>query len=223
MEKQANTNLAQYVHGYIMEMLIKQELKSGEKVPEEKIADILKVSRTPIREALRILAAEGLVELYPKRFAKIVTFTEEDIQDLGMARLSQDLLAGKLAIFNGSNADFMALAQIAEQCNEYALKGDMYNRIVTDVQFHLKLSEIGGNPILTKFQYELYQKVCLLQAIGYSGVEDSVSKISHHQKIIEGLVDRDEEKLLRATREHLIKFYHLESSKYKFFLEKEIF
>lgn len=211
-------NLAQSVHDHIMEMLIRREILPGEKIPEEKIASKLDVSRTPIREAIRLLAAEGLVNLYPNRFAEVIVLSKEDIHDLGIIRLDHDMLAGRFAIYNGSNADFTELAEIAEQCSEYAEQGDVYNRIIYDAHFHNKLTDIGGNPILSRFQKELYQKICLFQAMEYSDVQDSLHKISHHSKIIQALINRDEEEYAEAVREHLIKFYELENSKYKVFL-----
>lgn len=217
--KKKKTNLAQYVYDYIFEMLLKLELKQGDKVPEEKIASMLKVSRTPIREALRLLASEGLVNIYPNRFAEVVVFSKEDIHDLGIVRLNNDLLAGKFAIYNGSNADFMELQELADQCQKYALADDRYNRIVYDAQFHNKLTEIGGNSILVKFQGELYRRICFLQAARYADVQDSMQKISHHDGIIEALIRRDEEAYFKATKDHLAKFYDLENSKYKVFLE----
>lgn len=213
-------NLAQYVYHYIMEMLIKGEIKPGEKVPEEKITKLLGVSRTPIREAMRLLAAEGLVNIYPNRFAEVVVLTKEDIHDLGIIRLNNDMLAGRFAIYNGSNADFTELAEIADRCKEYAQKGDVYNRIVYDNMFHNKLTDIGGNPILSRLQKELYQKICLFQSMEYSDVEDSLQKISHHDEIIQALVNRDEKEYAQAIRQHLIKFYELEDSKYKVFLSQ---
>ena len=220
MRLNGDTNLAYKVHDYIMEMLIKQELKCGEKVPEEKIADMLSVSRTPIREALRMLASEGLVNIYPKRFAEIVTLTQEDIHDIGLARLDQDVMAARLAIYNGSNADFMELTQIVEKCKMYAGAGDKYNSIITDADFHKRISKIGGNPVLTKFQNELYQKICLYQSMSYTDEKDAMRKISHHDTIMKGLINRDAKMLLKSIKEHIIEFYDLKNSKYKFFIEE---
>ncbi len=214
-------NLAQYVHDHIMEMLIRQEIKPGGKVPEEKISEMLDVSRTPIREAIRILAAEGMVNISPNRVAEVISFTKEDIHDLGMVRLSNDLLAGKLAIYNGSNADFQRLSEIADMCEDYAKKGDIFNRIIFDAHFHNELAEIAGNPILLRFQKELYQRICFYQSIEYARPEFKKENISHHDPIIRALMNRNEEEYSRAIQEHLIEFYDLRNSKYKVFLNED--
>jgi len=212
------TNLSQYVHDHIMEMLIKLEIKPGEKLSEDRFSELLNVSRTPVREAIRMLAAEGMVEFSPNRVAEVIMMTQEDIHDLGMIRLNNDLLAGRLAIYNGSNADFQRVINIADKCEEYAKKNDIYNRIIYDSYFHNELAVIAGNPILVRFQKELYQRTCFYQAIKYSKPGLNIDQISHHDKILQALLDRNEENYLSATREHLITFYDLENSKYKLFI-----
>lgn len=217
-EKDTNANLSQTVYDYIMKMLLKQEIKCGEKISEENISERLNISRTPIREALRLLASQGLLVIYPKRFAEVVTFSETDRHQIGIVRLNQDIFSAKLAIQNGSNADFLGLNRIADECEKYAMEDDMYLRITTDCRFHLMLAEIGRNQVHTSFQQILYQKICLLQASNYAGVQDSLSKISHHRQIIEGLMQRDAGSTIHAIVEHLKKFYELENSDYAFML-----
>ncbi|MEI6101752.1 MAG: GntR family transcriptional regulator, partial [Eubacteriales bacterium] len=213
-----NSNLSQTVYDYIMQMLIKQEIKCGERISEENISERLNISRTPIREALRLLASQGLVIIYPKRFAEVVTFTETDRHQIGIVRLNQDVFSAKLAIQNGSNADFLNMSRVADECEKYAKLDDMYLRITTDCRFHLMLAEIGKNQVHTAFQQILYQKICLMQAANYVGAEDSLQKISHHRQIIDGLVQRDAGKTIHAIVEHLKKFYRLEESEYAFML-----
>jgi DNA-binding GntR family transcriptional regulator len=217
-EEKESANLSQNVYDYIMKMLIKQEIKCGERISEENISERMNISRTPIREALRLLASQGLVIIYPKRYAEVVTFTETDRHQIGIVRLNQDVFSAKLAIQNGSNADFLNMSRVADECEKYAKEDDMYMRIITDCRFHLLLAEIGDNQVHTAFQQILYQKICLMQAANYVGAEDSLQKISHHRQIIEGLMQRDVGKTIHAIVEHLKKFYRLEESEYAFML-----
>jgi Transcriptional regulators len=217
-EKESNTNLSQTVYDYIMKALINQEIKCGERISEEAISDRLNISRTPIREALRLLASQGLVVIYPKRFAEVISFSQADRHQIGIVRLNQDIFSAKLAIHNGSNADFEKLGKMADECEKYARENDMYMRITTDCRFHLMMAEIGKNQVHTAFQQILYQKICLLQASDYVGAEDSLKKISHHRQIIDGLVKRDPGSTIQAIIEHLKKFYQLEDSEYAFML-----
>jgi Transcriptional regulators len=216
--KESAANLCETVYDYIMKALIMQEIKCGERISEENIAERLNISRTPIREALRLLASQGLVTIYPKRFAEVVSFSEKDRNEIGIVRLNQDVFSAKLAIQNGSNADFLSLSNIADECEKYAKEGDRYMRVTTDCRFHLMLAKIGKNQVHASFQQILYQKICLLQAANYVDVEDSLIKISHHKQIIEGLMKRDSGITIRAIVEHMKKFYNLEESEYAFML-----
>lgn len=202
-------NLSEQVHEYIKNMILKSEIKPGERIPEEKIAAQLGVSRTPIREALRVLAAQGLVRIYPNRFAEVVTLTPKEIQDLGVLRINLDSLAAQYAIQYGSNADFQKLKKISAECKAAAESGDIYNRIKKDCDFHIELTRIGKNDMLLKMQNELYLKIHLLQIAKYSDVEDSLKRIEHHEAIVEHLMQRNAEKVLECIYRHLSSFYDI--------------
>lgn len=208
-EKEA-TSLGGVVYEYIKNMILEKQIKCGERIPEEKIAKQLGVSRTPIREALRRLSNEGLINIYPNRFAEVITFDQKSIKDLGVIRISLDTLAAQLAIHNGSNADFFKLKELADQCYEAARVGDIANRIKTDYEFHLMMTEIGGNSTMMKFQKELYLKVQLLQATKYVDISDSLRKIEHHHQIVEKLMERDVDAVIKLIQKHLVEFYNID-------------
>jgi len=210
MLEQEATNLGEVVYEYIKNMILGKQINCGERIPEEKIAKQLGVSRTPIREALRRLSNEGLINIYPNRFAEVITFDEQSIKELGVIRISFDTLAAQLAIHNGSNADFLKLKELADQCYEAAKRGDIANRIKSDYDFHLMLSQIGGNSTLMKLQKELYLKVQLLQATKYVDVSDSLRKIEHHHRIVEKLMERDVDAVIKLIQKHLVEFYNID-------------
>lgn len=208
-------NLAELVYEHVKDMILTKQILCGERIPEEKIVKQLGISRTPIREALRRLSSEGLINIYPNRFAEVITFSEESIKDLGVIRISLDTLAVQLAVQNGSNADFFKLKDIADQCYQAAINGDMFNRNRLDCDFHLMLTEIADNPILMKFQKELYLKIQLLQVTKYVDVKDSLKKIEHHHAIVEKLMERDEVEVIRLIQKHLVEFYNINLSSIK--------
>lgn len=199
-------SLSDTVYHHMLEMLLKGEIACGEKIPEDKIASQLGISRTPIREALRRLAADGLIQIYPKRFAQVISFTEEDLEHLGVVRLSQDILAAQLAIYHGSNADFDRLRRLSQECLRYQEQDDFYMRAKLDAQFHLYLSEIGKNPILYQFQQQLYLKTRLL--IVTQQAADRCD-LTLHGEIVDALIARDERAAVDAIVRHLGGFYDL--------------
>ncbi|HEY8361652.1 MAG TPA: GntR family transcriptional regulator [Tissierellaceae bacterium] len=211
MRKTTNyISLNQKAYEKIKSMIMNLELKPGDRIPEEKIAHIINSSRTPVREALRKLSHEGLVTIYPDRFSEVTYYDEDDVKQIGVLRLSQDLLSCRLAIMNGSNADFEALEIIANKCEESARKGDVYGRIEYDSEFHLEIAKIGGNRFLIEEQEKLYQKIHLIQISKYTNIEDSIKQIKQHKNIIEALYDRDYDRIKVLVCEHLKSFYGID-------------
>lgn len=212
MVSEGETVLSEIAYEQILQMILTQEIRCGEKIPEEKITQMLGMSRTPIREAIRRLANEGIVILYPKRHAEVICFDEKSIQDVGLLRIALDTLAAKLAILHGSNADFTQLQQIADACYQAAKSGDLYRRIKLDCDFHLFMTKISGNKILLKVQKELYLKVQLIQALKYTNIEESLKRVEGHFPIIDGLFSRDEKLVVQCVYNHLASFYQIEAA-----------
>ncbi len=210
-------NLSDQVHEYIKSLILKNEIKPGEKIPEERIAAQLGVSRTPIREAVRVLSAQGLVKIYPNRFAEVVTFSQKEIEDIGFLRINLDAIAAQYAIQYGSNADFQRLKTIADECKAAAQAGDIYNRIKKDCDFHIEMTRIGKNETLLGVQKDLYLKIHLIQATKYLDIEDSLKKIEHHDLIVQYLIERDVDKVLDNLYSHLSSFYNINLSEFRLY------
>ena len=79
------------------------ELKPGDRIPENKIAQQFGISRTPIREALRRLANDGVINIYPNRYAEVITIDPEYVSQIGQARIAIDTMLAKLAVYYGNN------------------------------------------------------------------------------------------------------------------------
>ena len=161
-------NLVNKVYDYVLNMILTQEINCGERIPETMIVEKLGISRTPIREALRRLANSGIINIYPNRFAEVISFTEQDIKDLGFIRIMLDTAAAQLAIINGSNADFARLKELTDVCMTKEKAGDRLTSIHMDCEFHMILSAIAGNPFLIDMQKDLYLKVELLLSMTFS-------------------------------------------------------
>lgn len=183
---------SEQVYQHVKELIMHYILKPGQKVNEDELANMLQTSRTPVREALRKLSSEGLISIYPKRYAEVTYFTPEMTKHLGTIRMAQDILSGHLAIYYGSDAEFAQLQKLADVCEAAAQSGDLYGRVTADRNFHLKIAEIGKNEILLRYQQEVYLRVHLIQ-LQYTSLEDDTDKrISCHANIIQALTSRDE-------------------------------
>ncbi len=191
-------------------MIFQMVYLPGTKLTEQQISDALNVSRTPVHDALRRLESDGLVRMEANRGAVVTLFTEEEIRELGTIRLSQDILSARLASYYGSVSDFDRLVTIAEECEQAAARGDIFQRIVKDSEFHLEISRISRNSRLIHQQEALYQQVHLIQVSKYTDIEHSIAQIHHHKPIVEAVRQHDLPEAERLICEHIKNFYQLD-------------
>lgn len=210
MEKTSSNHLSEKVYHQIKEMILHLKFKPGERIPEEKLTRIVNGSRTIVRQAMHRLSDDGLVNIYPRRFSEVAYYDEAAIKQIGVLRLSQDLLACRLAIRHGSDSDFSYLQQIADKCEQGAKTGNIYERITYDNEFHLQITKIGRNNFLIENQRKLYLRVHLIQTSKYTNVEDSVAQISNHNAIIDALYKRNFTMVKESVCNHLQNFYAID-------------
>lgn len=199
------------VYEQLKDLILSQQLKPGERIPEAKLAAQLGLSRTPIREAIKQLANDGIVTVYPNRFAEVTVLPENWLQEIGVVRLSLDIMAAHLAILYGSNYDYSIMEQLNEECHAASISKDVAMRIRKNCAFHLELSHISRNAELYDIQKRLYLKIEFVQACNYSNVETDEEQYQRHKEMIRALYERDEKKLISVLTLHLEKFHNLKS------------
>ena len=195
---------------FIKEAILYQKFQPDAIYSQETLGQELGISRTPVREALRKLNGEGLVTIYPKRYAEVTYFTPEMARSLGAVRMSQDVLSGRLAIYHGSDADFAGLRQLAETCEAAAAAGDLYGRITADRDFHLRITELGQNELLLRYQREVYLRIHLLQLQYVSLEDDTAGRAACHSALVDALCRRDEAAYTRAICRRCQEMYGLD-------------
>ena len=213
MRQSRSAVLGEQVYEHIKEMILRGDISSGEKITEQKIVEQLGVSRTPVREAVRRLAGDGLIVFTPNKSAEVITVDAKFKRDLGTVRITTDCLSAVLAMQNGSNADFEALRVLSGQCIEAQLAGDIHSRIRFDSAFHMKLVEISGNTLLVEIQKNLYVKSQFAQTHTLvKKKETDLCDVRQHEEIIDALFARDAGRVLAAIKKHLVTFYEIEDT-----------
>jgi len=202
-------SLSDSVYNHLLDLILSMEIKPGDRIPEAKIASDLGISRTPIRDALRQLANDGIVNIYPKRFAEVASWDEETTRQIGVVRVQLDILAAKLAVYNGGNVDFMRMSQHSKLCLEAARTGDIAKRIKEDCAFHIELSVISKNRQLLEFQRKIYLKIEFLQSWRGGFLENPEEQYRQHEEIIEALMQRNSELVCQLLTKHNIHFHNL--------------
>lgn len=220
MKNNKNDGLGVTVYQYLLDMILSMQIKPGDKIPESKIAATFGISRTPIREAMKQLANDGIINIYPNRFAEVALWDDARIMEIGVTRVHLDILAAKLAIHYGSNADFASMNELANECYKCAKNGDVAGRIKADCNFHLKLSEIGKNRQLIEIQRNTYLKIEFLQSWRGEFLQNPEEQLRQHQVIINELMQRDEKKLIETLTNHNMHFHDLQKEFSPYFFIK---
>jgi DNA-binding GntR family transcriptional regulator len=203
--------LPDQVFDYIKRMIMTLELKPGEKIPEDRIAELLGVSRTPIREAIRKLQQYGIVEVIPRRFAKVVEINNEAKHNLGEIRIAIDSISVRRLAGIATKQQCDILRKIAQDCINLSETGNRVELFERDSEFHIAVARMSGNPYLADIVTNLTAKVQFLLANSYHGMKYSRREQFTHLKIIESIEKNDADSAVKYAVSHLEKFYNSEA------------
>ncbi|MFQ6748006.1 GntR family transcriptional regulator [Bordetella pertussis] len=136
----------------------------GERLVEGDLAEEMGVSRIPVREALRALAAEGLVTIEPRRGASVAVPSEAIAYDMVEVRATLEGLNAKLAAQRRDDATVTRLRKFLDDGTEAARSDDLQQFLALNSQFHEMLATIAGNVVLTDLMRSLRDRTALLFA-----------------------------------------------------------
>lgn len=202
VEPIARGSLHDEVTTRVRDMIVDGRLEPGAPIAELELARQLGISRTPLREALKVLASEGLVELLPRRGAVVKAFTPKDAQDmLALISLLEEH-AGRLAC-NAGSAEIAAILELHERMRIHYERRERpeYFRLNQDI--HNAIVRAAGNPTLTMLHGILRKRMRRIRYIGNQAPENWSAAMAEHEGIYEALRARDGPRLGRLLREHL--------------------
>jgi DNA-binding GntR family transcriptional regulator len=197
---------AETAYAVIRTRILSGALSRGERLREEELAQLAGVSRTPIREALRRLDAEGLVEFLPNRGASVVAWTEQELGDLYEARaLIESYTAGQAAA-RISEADLDRLADLSRQMHELDNSGsdsaDEMTRL--NSEFHRIITAAAGNSHLEFLVRGLTDAALVYRTFRHYTPERLMASKFHHDEILAALRARDGAWTSAIIRAHVL-------------------
>lgn len=200
-------SLPRQVYSHIKRMIITQELKGGQKIPEESIAKAFGVSRTPIREAMRELEKDGLIHIYPRKHAEVVHVGPDDKRHIGELRIQLDTLSVRLLCGKMTGEQHSELKGIAVKGDGFAAEGNIAQSFELDSAFHCKMAEFSGNDYLYNFVKTLDLKVQLIRNIVPLDIDEIREGISAHTEIADLLFAGKCVEAEELVRKHLAEYY----------------
>jgi DNA-binding GntR family transcriptional regulator len=195
-------SLHDQVTARVRDMIVDGRLEAGVPIPELELARQLGISRTPLREALKVLASEGLVELLPRRGAVVKVFTAKDAQDMLAVIALLEEHAGREAC-KASDAEIAAILDLHAQMRGHFERRERPEYFRLNQEIHNAIVRAAGNPTLAVLHGILRTRMRRLRYIGNQSPENWSAAMAEHDAFIAALRARDGERLGRLMREHL--------------------
>ncbi len=184
--------------------ILKGDLHPGERLMELQLADKLGVSRTPIREAIRMLEREGLAVTIPRKGAEVARMTQKDMEDVLQIRMALEELAVTLACQNIVPSRLHELHIAMEEFADKTRKGDLAMIAKADVNFHDILYNSSDNPKLISMLNNLREQMYRYRVEYLKRPEVYPLLMEEHHNLYDALKNKDIEKAKECTRKHLI-------------------
>lgn len=189
----------------VRDMVIEGELAPGTRLHEGNLGKMLGVSRTPLREALKFLVSEGLLELSPGRGAVVRQFTAKDVHDSLIVLGSLEGLAGRLACANATDAEIREVQQLHDRMMDMYEKRDRLPYFKLNQAIHSAILRLTKNEALVSVHGVLQARLKRIRYIGNEGPEKWAGAVADHEEIIMALAARDPERLSTILTAHMEK------------------
>lgn len=181
------------------------ELAPGDNIPERETSTALGVSRTPLREALLILEAEGLVEMSPAKSPMVADPSLVELTQMLLVQSALEALAGEIACTEATRSEIEEIEETHNRMVATAHDADPIEFFQIDMAFHEAVVAASKNDALIKAHNQFHVRLWRARFLTASEEATRETSIRDHAAIVEGLRRRDKEKVSGSMRDHLRK------------------
>jgi DNA-binding GntR family transcriptional regulator len=194
--------LHEEVTNRLRDMIVSLRLPPGERIQELEVAQLLGVSRTPVREAIKVLTAEGLVELLPLRGAIVKAFSAKDARDMLEVIALLETYAGERAC-QADPARIDAILQMHQEMKRLFEARQRLAYFALNQRIHEALIALADNDTLSMTHATLSKRMRSLRYSGNSTPENWTAAMAEHEQMMVALAARDGQALSRIMGEHI--------------------
>jgi len=187
----------------IRELIIEGDLEPGAKVPERVLCERYSVSRTPLREALKTLASEGLLELLPHRGAWVAQLTANDVDQMFPIMGALEALSGELACQNLTEVQFAEIQALHFQMVLHYTRRQLKPYFQVNQEIHEKILSASANPLLLQMYQTLAGRIRRARYVANMSDERWTQAVKEHEEILNALSKRDGTALSDVLKRHL--------------------
>lgn len=187
----ARAALHEQVVNRLRQMLVENRIAPGAKLNERELSEVLNVSRTPLREAIKMLAAEGLVELLPNRGAIAVELSEADVLNTFEVMSGLEAQSGELAAQRITDAELAEIKAMHYEMLAAYTRRDLPAYYRLNAAIHSAINAAAKNPVLTATYKQVNAR---LQALRFRSNQDEDkwhASVKEHEQMIEALSTRN--------------------------------
>ena len=189
----------------LRELIMSGQLQEGDKIKEDELCSSMGISKTPLREALRVLSVEGLIKPVPNRGSFVSTPTFEEIREMFDVMSVLEGICARAAAEKMSAKDLKNLEKLHNSLEKNFKRRAQREYIRINNQFHSFVQELAGNRTLNQIVNGLRQKILLYRYQSLNWPERFEQSIQEHRELIEAFRKKDPEKAETLMRRHLKK------------------
>ena len=193
---------AQVAHR-LRQMLVENRIAPGAKLNERELSEVLHVSRTPLREAIKMLAAEGLVELLPNRGAIAVELSEADVQNTFEVMAGLEAQSGELAAQRITDAELMEIKALHFEMLAAYTRRDLPAYYRLNSAIHHAINAAAKNPVLAATYRQVNARLQALRFRSDQNEEKWHEAVKEHEQMVAALSARDPAAMRAVVSGHL--------------------
>jgi DNA-binding GntR family transcriptional regulator len=187
----------------LRDLIMEGGLAPDTRVPEKELCERFEVSRTPLREALKVLASEGLLNLLPNRGATVAKLTIEDVVEMFPVMGALEALSGELAASRITEKAIAEIRALHYQMLLHHQRGELPSYFRLNQMIHEKVMEAAGNPSLSSLHRGLAGRIRRARYMANMSQARWDQAVAEHEEILAALTARDGTLLGRLLKEHL--------------------
>ena len=195
--------LRDVVFNTLREAILRGDLVAGERLMELQLAAKLGVSRTPIREAIRMLEQQGLAITIPRKGAIVAGMTEKDMQDVLEIREALEELSVQVACDKITDEEIAELQKNMKNFEHSLKSGDLKKMAHADVEFHDVIYRATDNPKLINMLNNLREQMYRYRVEYLKNPQNHEQLLHEHEAIYKGIVEKDKSAVTEMIRKHI--------------------
>jgi DNA-binding GntR family transcriptional regulator len=191
------------VVGRLRDLVIEGKLAPGMKIHEGQLCAAFGISRTPLREAIKSLASEGLIELVPARGAVIKALTKRDVRNMLDVLIALEALAARLVCKEATDHDIAHVRALHDEMMGFYTSRNRLEYYKRNQAIHTSLAQLSGNDFLASTHETIQSRLKRIRFVGNEEPSKWQGAVEEHEQMIAALEARDADRLAEVVSRHL--------------------